>query len=508
LTQGTTDTDLAAIARGGRTNVLGFLLRLAARIPFLFIAGRIYGPEALGRLAYAILIVEFAAQLATMGLKRGLALYLAKDDYSPGYCVWDAFAVVFAASLGFSLLLIAFPQAMFPNTGVTGLDRLLPLAVFAIAATDVMLAALAYRFDLATTVRARAIVEPWTISIAALALSWWSLRDGLIAAYALSVAAAFCTAIVPFVRNYGWPGSWRPDFPRVYALVRRNLPLAAADGIEWGSRRVDLAILGLFVGPATVGIYYVAQQLASLPQKLKTSFDPVLGPVITRNLASGDRGAVAVAICRAGFWIVAAQLGIALALGIPGAAIMGLIGKEGVFVGGNGILALLLAAEVLAATAVVSEAALVYIARHRNLLISLGGLGTQIGVSFAFIAWAQAAGWPDIWLALAPAGALALSLALVAVAKAMLASQLLGQRILLWRWPLLWASALAAGIGGIATATPEWSELLVGVPVMLGAYGWVIWKFAFKAEDRTLLGRRTGSPGPDTPPARADGVRF
>lgn len=54
--------DLAALARGGRINFLGFCVRLAARLPFLFIAGRIYGAAALGRFAYAILIVEFAAQ--------------------------------------------------------------------------------------------------------------------------------------------------------------------------------------------------------------------------------------------------------------------------------------------------------------------------------------------------------------------------------------------------------------------------------------------------------------
>ena len=41
------------------------------------------------------------------------------------------------------------------------------------------------------------------------------------------------------------------------------MPLAAADAIEWGSRRLDIAILGLFVAPQYVGIYYVAQQVAS-----------------------------------------------------------------------------------------------------------------------------------------------------------------------------------------------------------------------------------------------------
>src|SRR3546814_6079266 len=79
--------------------------------------------------------------------------------------------------------------------------------------------------------------------------------------------------------------------------------------LEWGSRRIDLAILGLFFTPAIVGIYYVAQQVASLPQKLKTSFDPILGPVITRNLAKNDKKAVAAQIAQVGFWIIAAQTG-------------------------------------------------------------------------------------------------------------------------------------------------------------------------------------------------------
>ena len=65
--------DIAALAKGGRTNIFGFLLRLAARLPFLFIAGRWYGADALGRFAYAVLVVEFIAQIATLGLKRGLA---------------------------------------------------------------------------------------------------------------------------------------------------------------------------------------------------------------------------------------------------------------------------------------------------------------------------------------------------------------------------------------------------------------------------------------------------
>jgi hypothetical protein len=104
-----------------------------------------------------------------------------------------------------------------------------------------------------------------------------------------------------------------------------------------------------------VGIYYVAQNVASLPAKLKTSFDPILAPVITQKLSEGDKVAVARQVRQVGFWVIAAQAGIALALGIPGEAVMGLVGPA--FVAGTAALAFLLFAEVVAATAAVSEAA-------------------------------------------------------------------------------------------------------------------------------------------------------
>src|SRR3546814_13596465 len=98
---------------------------------------------------------------------------------------------------------------------------------------------------------------------------------------------------------------------------------------------------GFLAPPSAVGVYYAAQQVASLPQKLKTSFEPVLGPVITRNLKVKDYSAIARQVCQVGFWITAAPAGIALALGIPGEGVMGLVGRE--FGGGTGALTFLLA---------------------------------------------------------------------------------------------------------------------------------------------------------------------
>lgn len=497
----TDEDDIQALAKGGRTNVFGFLLRLAARIPFLFIAGRLYGPEALGRFAYALLIVEFVAQLASLGLRRGLAELLARDDRPHVQLIADAMlAAMIASALG-AAALIAVPQIMFPNSGINGFDRFLPLVIFAIVATDLALAALAYRFDIVSTVRARAIVEPWTISIAAGVFYFYSARDGLILAYVVSLLAALLFALWPLWRSYGLPWGWMPSLSRSYAIARRNLPLAAADAAEWGSRRLDLAILGLFASPAVVGIYYVAQQVASLPQKLKTSFDPILGPVITRNLQSKNYAEIAKQVGQVGFWIIAAQAGIALALGIPGEAVMGLVGPQ--FVGGTGALAFLLAAEVAAATAVVSESALVYMARHRNLLISIAMLAVQALVSVGLIMMIPYVpikpAYVGLYQAAAVACGLMLSLGIGSIIKARFLSRLLGAPIGIWRIALAFAVLAAAMLGVIIVSVParfEWVELAIGVPAILGLYSWIIWRWGFGPEDRVLFRK---SPSPDEP---------
>lgn len=490
------DADIKALAKGGRTSVFGFVLRLAARIPFLIIGTRYFGPEALGRFGIAVLAVEFVAQLATLGLRRGLAERLSREDRDPSHVVADAMLVSLMASALGAAILVAIPQIMFPNSAINGLDRFLPVVIFAIVITDIALAALAYRFDVASSVRARAVVEPWTISIMAGLFAWplmpfYSLRDGLIIAYILSMLAAMLAALLPLWRSYGLPWGWKPQPLELYQLAQRNLPLALADAIEWGSRRLDLYILGLFATPTITGIYYAAQQVASLPQKLKTSFDPILGPVITRNLKEKNYPEIARQMGQVVFWIIAAQAGIALALGIPGEGVMGLFGPD--FVGGTAALAFLLAAEVVAATAVVSESALVYMARHRNLMLSLGMLICQVVLSLILIEMVPMlplkAEYQGLAQAAAVAAALMLALGAASLAKALLLAKLLGESLKIWRWSLLPACAAATLVGIGATWLPEWAELSLGIPAILGIYLFIIWRYAFGPEDRVLFKR-------------------
>ncbi|MES2493125.1 MAG: oligosaccharide flippase family protein [Pseudomonadota bacterium] len=491
----TPQEDIAALAKGGRTNFFGFLLRLLARVPFLFIASRLYGASAMGRFASALVMVEFAGMMATMGQKRGLAQRLAQaepdDDNNPANIVADTLVLSSLIAAVATVLIYAFPMSMYPAGNFSEGERLLALAVWPLAMGDLALAALAYRFDVATTVRARAVVEPWVLSIAAGVLFFVYPRAGLPLAYLISTIAATAVALVVLLRTYGLPRQWRPSPIRLRRIAAANLPLAVADAVEWGTRKLDVFILRFFVGEASLGIYYFAQQFASLPQKLKTSFEPVLGPVITRNVRERNYRAIARHVCQVGFWITAAQAGIALALAIPGTGLMGLGGPD--FVQGTGALVFLLAAEVVAATAVVSEAALVYLARYRNLVLSLLTIVLQLILTVAGIELVSRMGYGEGYRVAAAAAALMLTLAMASVLKSRLLAHILGERVNNWRWALAWGALPAIAVGVLVKFTlPEWAEIALGVPAILGAYGWIIWRKGFGPEDRVLFRKSVG----------------
>ena len=489
--------DIQALAKGGRTNFLGFVLRLGGTAPFLFIAGRFYGVEALGRYASALVVVELVGQLCALGQRRGLAQRLSEDDSDASHVGADGITLTLMLSLLAAAVLYLFPAPMFPSGQFNEWDRLLPVAIIAGALTDVALAGLAYRYNVAATVRARSIVEPWTQTLAAVAFLFILPEAGLALSFILAKLAALAVSLWPLLRMYGLPRGWHPHPMRIGRLAVQSMPLAGADLVEWGTRKLDIALLGIFTSPAAVGVYYAAQQVASLPQKLKTSFEPILGPVITRNLREGNLAAIARQVCQVGFWIIAAQAGIALALGIPGEGVMGLIGPE--FVGGTGALAFLLAAEVAAATAVVSEAALVYVARLRNLWVSLATIAVQAVLTVGGIMLATRLGLNDNFRAAAAAAALSLALGMASVVKAWILSRILREPVNSWRWPLVWAAAPATLVGWAATQfLPEWAELAFGIPAILGVYGFVIWHKGFGPEDRVLFRRSVGPKPADT----------
>jgi O-antigen/teichoic acid export membrane protein len=492
---------MATLARGGRTNTLGFVLRLLGGLPFLFVGFRLYGVDEMGRFAAAFVVIEIVALVCALGEKRGLAQRLtegaADEEGTPTNLVFDGILTSLLFSIAACAILLLFPVIIFPSGTNSEFDMWMIAAIPAFALTEILLAAQAYRYDIATTVRARAIVEPWTKSILVVAFFFVpALSSGGIAlAFLVSIYAALFTAAFSFFRTYDRPKGWRPRPRYLSKMTARALPLIGADVIERGTRLLDVFLLGQFTSAATVGIYWFAKEVVSLPQKLKTSFEPILSPVITKNLAIGNMDAIAAQVRQVGFWIIALQFGIALMLAIPGEAVMGLGGPA--IVGGTGALAILLAAEVVASMAVVSESVLVYIARKRNLAISIGVISLQAVLTVGLILLAKRMQLDEGFQAAGAASALFIALAVSSLIKAIVLKTLLKAPISNWRWALVYAAAPAVIVGFLFTEfTPEWVELAVGGPAILAAYLWVIWKRGFDDADKVLF-RKNVVPAPE-----------
>ncbi len=489
--------DMATLAKGGRTNTLGFIIRALGGIPFLFVGYRLYGVDEMGRFAAAFVIIEIFALVCALGEKRGLAQRLTEGAEEDGQrrvnLVFDGMLTSLAFSLVACSILLAFPVIIFPSGTNSDYDMWMIAAIPAFALTEILLAAQAYKYDIATTVRARAIVEPWTKSIAVAVIFFIPgfSAGGLALAFLAAIYAALFTALYSFLRTYGLPSGWRPRPRYLGKMTARALPLIGADVIERGTRLLDVFLIGQSASAATVGIYFFAKEIVSVPQKLKTSFEPILSPVITKNLKIGDMGAIAAQVRQVGFWIIALQLGIALALAIPGEAVMGLGGPE--IVGGTGALAILLAAEVIASMAVVSESVLVYIARKRNLGISIGVITLQGVLTIALIMLAEHLGLNDGFKAAGAALALFIALGVSSLVKAIVLKTLLKASVNNWRWGLVWATGPAVVVGFLFTLLPEWMELVFGIPAILGTYLIVIWKRGFGPEDRVLFSKKVAA---------------
>src|SRR3546814_19422018 len=95
--------------------------------------------------------------------------------------------------------------------------------------------------------------------------------------------------------------------------------------------------------------------------------------------------------------------------------------------------------------------------------------------------------WSDLHVAAAPALALCVALGIAALVKAHLLSRLLGAPVNVWRWALVWAAILATLVGIAATHVPEWSALLLCIPLILGASCAVLWSTGLGPEARELF---------------------
>ena len=339
--------DTRDIVRGALAILSGFGGRLIARIALIASAGHLFGAANFGRFGETAAILEVLGALGAYGFRRSLQGRLAVDEAAGRPCeqrLSEALLLSLALATTLSACLWLWASRIGLGSGE------LPLFCLAVppllAIIEVALSATRYRRIMRWEV-ARTLCRPWSFLILALiAYAWTStvpegeavpserLGDGLIAAYVGSVVVAALVSIVGLTRVFGFAQLMRsrPRMREILGLAREGFPTAFADTGAFLFRRLDILILGSVSGPEVTGVYYMAQQIATVPEKIRYVFEPIVAPVVAqarkhssdpgRAGDSGEWRQIPV-VCR---WILTLHLALLPALVVFGGDLLGLLG--------------------------------------------------------------------------------------------------------------------------------------------------------------------------------------
>jgi O-antigen/teichoic acid export membrane protein len=312
---------------------------------------------------------------------------------------------------------------------------------------------------------ARSIIEPYA-GVAASALAWADGYEatGLIIGYWAGTLAALLYALA------GTRACLGPFQLRLYRLaparfahvVRETALPTLSDFTNALAGRLDLYLVGLFLGEAPAGIYGMARQVRTPIRQVRQSFDALLTPIVSRTLSRTGPARTGLATASATRLILAIQLPLLVALFVLGAPLLGWIGPE--FAGGYWALLMLAMAETIQGAYGVSD--LIFLYRRPQIILWITGAGALVNF---------AAGWPLILSAGVTGAALAALLA--AIAAALVRRHFLRARFAIfvpWRHgaaPLV-AAAAAIAVAYFAMWSPAAEPIRLGLALAggLGAY--------------------------------------
>ncbi len=352
--------------RGGGAAAFGYVIRLGARLLFLFLAARLFGAALFGAFSLAVAAVELAVAVGGLGMKRYLFQLLEeRDEGRPAaHVVLDAALLVTAASTlpaaGLMLAAAALPERLLAANTALALLLVAPM-VAGQALLDLFLAATRWTQRMRYEVTARSIVEPYA-GIAALGAAFALGFDqaGLVIGYWAGTLAALAYALAGARRCLGGfqLRNYRAEPALLARTARSALLPAATDFVAALFARLDLYLVGMLLGEAPAGIYNMARQTRTPIRQIRQSLDGMLTPALARTLAARGPQQMASAAASATRLILALQLPALLGLAVIGGPLLAWLGPE--FAAGYNALVILAAAETILGAFGVGELILLY----------------------------------------------------------------------------------------------------------------------------------------------------
>ena len=373
------------ILKGGGAAALGFLIRFGARLLFVLMAGRLFGVALFGAFTIAVAVVELAVTIGGAGLKRQLFKLLDEErgGRSPPHILLDGIVLTTLASLACILplmLVVALlpPGALAGNTAAALL--LLAPMILGQSLLDLLLAATRWTHLMRHQVWARSIIEPYAgVAVSALAWGLGFQATGLVIGYWAGTLGALAYALLGARQCLG-PFHLRPyrlSLKRLRFIVKETALPTLSDCTNALAGRLDLYLVGLFLGESPAGIYGMARQVRTPIRQVRQSFDGLLTPIVSRTLSLAGPARTGQATASATRLILAIQLPILVGLVAIGRPLLAWIGPD--FAAGYYAMLLLAVAECIQGAYGVPDLILLY--RRPAFIIWLTAIGAAVNVA-------------------------------------------------------------------------------------------------------------------------------
>lgn len=473
--------DWQDIVRGARVNFLGILARSFRAVYLIFVA-RLFGAEVLGLFLLSWGVIDLLSKAGLVGLDRAVVRFLppTRSGLPRGRVLLQILRTavvtcsltavgVFLAAPALAATVLGQPAARVPL-------QILSWGIVPLVLTSVLLAVTRVERKMQYDVVTKSVIEPGLLLLVAVVLAdRWADGTGLYVAQVAALGAGLLTAVAIVCRLGLVSPKSLPEAVShqpvdgalgVRVLAAFALPIAVYDLIALGVMSLDFFVLARFASPFELGVYGAAVQIAIVVKKARQSFEPILLPVLSQQLARDEVAAARDALDRVSQRILALDLGFLLLITAFGPEILRLFG-DGFEIGAPVLVLLTLAHSLNGCWGVAENVALLR-RPEWNLWIWLAALPLAVGIHGSVI--------PRYGLVGAALGTVAI-VGVVVGARLWQARRLIG-----WTPSFGFATRTAAVAGvlavvavGLKTAGPDLVVFRVLLAVAtLAVYGWVV----------------------------------
>jgi O-antigen/teichoic acid export membrane protein len=333
----------ATLARGAFINTIAFLASNLRGI-FTFLVARLLGSVVLGIFGLAWAAMDLLSKCCTLGFDYSVIAFIAKaegagDRESSRRVRRTAVTVSVSSSVLFGLGGF-FVVCKFGAAAGIRPEFVQPCAVMLLALPGVTL----YRVNTALSrgmtvmhhdILSRGLTESLGTAVALLVAFAFGARQ--LAPELAAIAGTLASGLVAFflarrLFTAKTPVTLSPNDDLVPSLLRASAPIALYDLLNIGIMRIDLIMLGWFVGRApgvtleTLGIYAAAVELSCGLRKLSQSFTPIFTPIVARQIGAGRIREAEASYGYLARWMLAILLPAVVGLALAGGAIMMIFG--------------------------------------------------------------------------------------------------------------------------------------------------------------------------------------